>query len=70
MQQHTHRLPLGNTGKGGHRDDRTPSKESSPRADMKKGSSFVEVGHVVSCAQEIFLHRDNMPNDSSFLSYG
>ncbi|XP_050691034.1 dynactin subunit 1-like isoform X3 [Eriocheir sinensis] len=40
------KLPLGNTGKGGHRDDRTPSKESSPRADMKKGSSFVETNFV------------------------
>ncbi|XP_063845049.1 dynactin subunit 1-like isoform X3 [Scylla paramamosain] len=36
------RLPLGNPGKVGQREDRTPSKESSPRTDMKKGSSFVE----------------------------
>ncbi|XP_071536929.1 dynactin subunit 1 isoform X4 [Panulirus ornatus] len=40
------RLPLGNTGKGGtsryDRDEKTPSKESSPRADMKKPSAFVE----------------------------
>ncbi|KAG0725011.1 Dynactin subunit 1 [Chionoecetes opilio] len=36
------KLPLGNSGKGGQRDDRTPSKESSPRTEMKKGSSFVE----------------------------
>ncbi|XP_042217203.1 dynactin subunit 1-like isoform X5 [Homarus americanus] len=36
------RLPIGSAGKGGGRDDRTPSKESSPRADMKKPSAFVE----------------------------
>lgn len=42
-----HRLPLGNTGKGGlsryDREEKAPSKESSPRADMKKPSAFVEV---------------------------
>ncbi|XP_042867886.1 dynactin subunit 1-like isoform X7 [Penaeus japonicus] len=38
------RLPIGSAGKGGaSRDERTPSKESSPRSDMKKTSSFVEV---------------------------
>ncbi|XP_042867884.1 dynactin subunit 1-like isoform X5 [Penaeus japonicus] len=37
------RLPIGSAGKGGaSRDERTPSKESSPRSDMKKTSSFVE----------------------------
>lgn len=51
IKQHcAHRLPLGNPGKTGHRDERTPSKESSPRAEMKKGSSFVEVGQVVKFA--------------------
>ncbi|XP_042217194.1 dynactin subunit 1-like isoform X4 [Homarus americanus] len=40
------KLPIGSAGKGGGRDDRTPSKESSPRADMKKPSAFVETGFV------------------------
>lgn len=40
------KLPLGNPGKVGQRDERTPSKESSPRTDMKKGSSFVETNFV------------------------
>ncbi|KAK8406587.1 hypothetical protein O3P69_007298 [Scylla paramamosain] len=40
------KLPLGNPGKVGQREDRTPSKESSPRTDMKKGSSFVETNFV------------------------
>lgn len=44
------KLPIGSAGKGGSskgdRDDRPPSKESSPRADMKKVSSFVETGFV------------------------
>lgn len=44
------KLPLGNTGKGGtsryDRDEKTPSKESSPRADMKKPSAFVETNFV------------------------
>ncbi|XP_045128447.1 dynactin subunit 1-like isoform X5 [Portunus trituberculatus] len=40
------KLPLGNPGKAGQREDRTPSKESSPRTDMKKGSSFVETNFV------------------------
>ncbi|XP_069980801.1 dynactin subunit 1 isoform X6 [Penaeus vannamei] len=38
------RLPIGSAGKSAaSRDERTPSKESSPRSDMKKTSSFVEV---------------------------
>ncbi|XP_069184911.1 dynactin subunit 1 isoform X3 [Procambarus clarkii] len=40
------KLPIGNPGKGGgsqyNRDDKTPSKESSPRADMKKPAAFIE----------------------------
>ncbi|KAK7069214.1 hypothetical protein SK128_011833 [Halocaridina rubra] len=41
------KLPIGSatpkTGTPrGDREDKTPSKESSPRADMKKASSFVE----------------------------
>ncbi|XP_042867892.1 dynactin subunit 1-like isoform X13 [Penaeus japonicus] len=41
------RLPIGSAGKGGaSRDERTPSKESSPRSDMKKTSSFVETNFV------------------------
>ncbi|KAK8721731.1 hypothetical protein OTU49_012535, partial [Cherax quadricarinatus] len=46
------RLPIGSAGKGGggssqySRDDRTPSKESSPRNDSKKPSAFVETNFV------------------------
>ncbi|XP_069184920.1 dynactin subunit 1 isoform X11 [Procambarus clarkii] len=44
------RLPIGNPGKGGgsqyNRDDKTPSKESSPRADMKKPAAFIETNFV------------------------
>ncbi|XP_047471228.1 dynactin subunit 1-like isoform X3 [Penaeus chinensis] len=41
------KLPIGSTGKSGaSRDERTPSKESSPRSDMKKTSSFVETNFV------------------------
>ncbi|XP_042867882.1 dynactin subunit 1-like isoform X3 [Penaeus japonicus] len=41
------KLPIGSAGKGGaSRDERTPSKESSPRSDMKKTSSFVETNFV------------------------
>ncbi|ROT85060.1 hypothetical protein C7M84_021402 [Penaeus vannamei] len=41
------RLPIGSAGKSAaSRDERTPSKESSPRSDMKKTSSFVETNFV------------------------
>lgn len=46
------KLPIGSAGKGGggssqySRDDRTPSKESSPRNDSKKPSAFVETNFV------------------------
>ncbi|XP_069184912.1 dynactin subunit 1 isoform X4 [Procambarus clarkii] len=44
------KLPIGNPGKGGgsqyNRDDKTPSKESSPRADMKKPAAFIETNFV------------------------
>lgn len=45
-------MPIGSAGKGGggssqySRDDRTPSKESSPRNDSKKPSAFVETNFV------------------------
>ncbi|XP_069980797.1 dynactin subunit 1 isoform X3 [Penaeus vannamei] len=41
------KLPIGSAGKSAaSRDERTPSKESSPRSDMKKTSSFVETNFV------------------------
>ncbi|XP_066951382.1 dynactin subunit 1 isoform X5 [Macrobrachium rosenbergii] len=44
------KLPIGSAGKSGtnrgDREDKLSSKESSPRSDMKKASSFVETGFV------------------------
>ncbi|KAK3872406.1 hypothetical protein Pcinc_022506 [Petrolisthes cinctipes] len=41
------KLPLGNPGRSGaQREERTSSKESSPRGDARKGSSFVETNFV------------------------